>query len=45
MIDDEEWRHLVPDPAVDVVDEIGGIERIQKVSDSDSNGTPHAHSE
>ncbi|XVH30636.1 nicotinamide-nucleotide adenylyltransferase [Haloferacaceae archaeon DSL9] len=38
MIHDEEWRSLVPPAVVDVVSEVGGIERIQRVSDSDSNG-------
>ncbi|MFC5367913.1 nicotinamide-nucleotide adenylyltransferase [Salinirubrum litoreum] len=38
MIDDEGWRKLVPDPVVEVVEEIDGIERIQRVSASDSNG-------
>ena len=38
MIDGENWEKLVPDPVVEVVEEIDGIERIQKVSDSDSNG-------
>ena len=39
MIDDEDWERLVPDPVVEVVREIDGIERLQSVSDSDSNGT------
>jgi nicotinamide-nucleotide adenylyltransferase len=38
MIRDAQWRHLVPGPVVDVVEEIGGIERIQRVSDTDTNG-------
>jgi nicotinamide-nucleotide adenylyltransferase len=38
MIADEGWRKLVPDPVVEVVEEIDGIERIQRVSASDSNG-------
>ncbi|MDJ1431072.1 nicotinamide-nucleotide adenylyltransferase [Halostagnicola sp. A-GB9-2] len=38
MIDDEDWERLVPDPVVEVVDEANGIERLQMVSDSDSNG-------
>jgi nicotinamide-nucleotide adenylyltransferase len=38
MIEGRNWRGLVPDPVVDVVDEIGGIERIQQVSQSDANG-------
>ncbi len=35
MIQGENWQPLVPDPVVDVVDEIGGIERIQRVSETD----------
>ncbi|WP_336021977.1 nicotinamide-nucleotide adenylyltransferase [Halobellus salinisoli] len=38
MIHDDDWRHLVPDAVVDVVEEIDGIERIQRVSASDANG-------
>jgi len=38
MIHGDPWEHLVPDPVVDTIHEIGGIERIQRVSDSDSNG-------
>ena len=38
MIKGENWEPLVPDPVVEVVDEIGGIERIQRVSETDSNG-------
>ena len=35
MIDGEEWRSLVPDPAAAVIEECGGVERIQQVSDTD----------
>ena len=38
MIDGGDWQSLVPDAVVEVVGEIGGIERIQRVSDSDANG-------
>jgi nicotinamide-nucleotide adenylyltransferase len=38
MIHDEEWEPLVPDSVVDVIEEIGGIERLQRVSETDSNG-------
>ena len=38
MIHGEDWQSLVPAPVVDVVDEINGIERIQRVSDTDANG-------
>ena len=38
MIEDENWQSRVPDAVVDVIDEIGGIERIQMVADDDSNG-------
>jgi nicotinamide-nucleotide adenylyltransferase len=38
MIEGGEWRHLVPEPVVDVIEEIGGIERIQRVSETDANG-------
>ena len=39
MIDGDDWQSLVPDAVVDVVDEIDGIERLQMVSKTDSNGT------
>jgi nicotinamide-nucleotide adenylyltransferase len=38
MISGADWQSLVPDPVVRVIDEIGGIERIQRVSDTDTNG-------
>jgi nicotinamide-nucleotide adenylyltransferase len=38
MINDDNWRSLVPDPAVEVIEEIGGIARIQRVSQTDANG-------
>jgi nicotinamide-nucleotide adenylyltransferase len=38
MVDGGDWQRLVPDPVVEVVEEIDGIDRIQQVSDSDSNG-------
>lgn len=37
MITDGDWESLVPAAVVDVVDEMNGIERIQMVSESDSN--------
>ncbi|NKE37953.1 nicotinamide-nucleotide adenylyltransferase [Natronococcus sp. JC468] len=38
MINDGDWESLVPEAVVEVVEEINGIERIQMVSGSDSNG-------
>jgi len=38
MIDGDDWESLVPDPAAEVIREIGGIDRIQRVSETDSNG-------
>ncbi|ELY74810.1 nicotinamide-nucleotide adenylyltransferase [Natrinema pallidum] len=38
MITGGDWESLVPEAVVDVVEEMNGIERIQMVSDSDSNG-------
>lgn len=38
MISGGDWRSLVPEPVAGVIDEIGGIERIQRVSDTDSDG-------
>jgi nicotinamide-nucleotide adenylyltransferase len=34
----EEWRHLVPDPVVSVIEDIDGVERIRAVDDTDANG-------
>jgi nicotinamide-nucleotide adenylyltransferase len=38
MIEDGDWRSLVPATVVDVIEEIDGIERIQRISDTDANG-------
>src|SRR6056297_901709 len=39
MVAGEDWERLVPDAVVEVVEEIDGIDRIQQISDSDSNGS------
>jgi nicotinamide-nucleotide adenylyltransferase len=39
MRHEKNWESLVPDPAVDVIEEIDGVNRLQHVSDSDANGT------
>jgi len=39
MISGGDWKSLVPEAVVDVVEEMNGIERIQMVSESDSNTT------
>ncbi|WP_134670748.1 nicotinamide-nucleotide adenylyltransferase [Halorussus marinus] len=38
MILGDDWESLVPEAVVEVVEECGGLDRIQQVSDSDSNG-------
>lgn len=38
MIEGGDWESLVPDPVVSVIEEVGGIERIRRISDTDSNG-------
>ena len=38
MIGDDDWQDLVPASVVDVIEETDGIDRIQKVSDTDANG-------
>ena len=38
MIEGDDWEKLVPNAVVEVVEETGGLERIRRVSDSDSNG-------
>ena len=39
MVEGEDWERLVPDAVVEVIGEIDGIDRIQQISDSDSNGS------
>ena len=39
MIEGGDWRSLVPDAAADVIDEIHGVDRIQQVAETDSNGS------
>ena len=41
MVEDDDWEALVPDAIVEVIEEIEGIDRIQKISDTDSNGDPN----
>ena len=36
MVADEGWRSLLPEPVVETIEEIDGIERIQRVGDTDS---------
>lgn len=36
MAADEGWRSLLPQPVVDTIEEIDGIERIQRVGDTDN---------
>lgn len=38
MTQESDWESLVPDAVVEVVEEINGIERIRRVSQSDANG-------
>ncbi|MFB6266372.1 MAG: nicotinamide-nucleotide adenylyltransferase [Halodesulfurarchaeum sp.] len=37
MLRDEDWESLLPAPAVETVEEIDGIERLQRVGDSDGD--------
>ena len=43
MIDDEGWEELVPSAVVDIVDEIDGIERLQRVSETDGAADDRPH--
>jgi nicotinamide-nucleotide adenylyltransferase len=38
MLHGEAWDHLVPDPVVEVIREIGGVERLRRISESDGSG-------
>ena len=44
MVAGDDWRDLVPDAVVEVITEVGGVERIRRVADTDANGDdgPHA---
>jgi nicotinamide-nucleotide adenylyltransferase len=35
ILNDEDWTHLVPEPVVDVIKEIGGVERLKRIAGSD----------
>ncbi|WP_406660074.1 nicotinamide-nucleotide adenylyltransferase [Methanolobus sp. ZRKC3] len=35
MLEDENWRELVPDAVADVIDEIDGVERLKQISKTD----------
>jgi len=37
MIAGEEWRHLVPDPVVAVIEDVDGVERLRAVSNTDAS--------
>ncbi|WP_430504551.1 nicotinamide-nucleotide adenylyltransferase [Haloparvum sp. PAK95] len=37
MIRDRDWESLVPDAVVDVVEEVNGVDRIQRVAETDAN--------
>ncbi|WP_232687369.1 nicotinamide-nucleotide adenylyltransferase [Halobacterium zhouii] len=38
MVADDDWQDLVPPSVVEVIEESDGIDRIQQVSDTDTNG-------
>ena len=38
MVRNADWEGLVPEPVADIIHEIGGIERMQRVAESDANG-------
>ena len=38
MIEGGDWQSLVPDPVVEIIEEIDGIGRLQQVSETDANG-------
>jgi len=37
MLRGEAWDHLVPDPVVEVIREVGGVERLRRISESDGS--------
>jgi nicotinamide-nucleotide adenylyltransferase len=38
MIHGDPWRPLVPDPVVEVIEEIDGVDRLRQVAETDTNG-------
>lgn len=43
IIADDDWEELVPAAVVDIIEEIDGIERIQRISDTDGAGGRRPH--
>lgn len=39
MIADESWDHLVPDPVIEAIEEIGGVERLRAIARDDAPET------
>lgn len=39
MMNDEGWEELVPSAVVEVMNEIDGVDRLQQISNTDTNGT------
>jgi nicotinamide-nucleotide adenylyltransferase len=39
MVAGDPWRELVPDPVVEVIEEIDGVNRLHRISETDANGT------
>lgn len=37
MVQNGDWKRLVPEPVEEVIEEVGGIERLQRVSETDTN--------
>jgi nicotinamide-nucleotide adenylyltransferase len=38
MLEGDNWEHLVPDPVVEVIEDIGGVERLRRIAATDANG-------
>ena len=36
MLEDREWKSLVPPPVVDVIEEIDGVTRLKEIARDDS---------
>ena len=43
MIHGRDWRELVPETVIDVIEEVDGVERIRRIAETDTNG--HAPSD
>ena len=39
MADGDDWQELVPSTVVEIIEEIDGVNRLHRISETDANGT------